>query len=72
MSGVDGLNKMPRSTKERKKKWHKKEEVRHRRQDAHDQLKQGKLQAERRDHRKSSTLHHRVSSHSNEEGNILR
>jgi len=42
------------------------------RQDAHKQLKQGKLQVGREDHHKSSTLHYMVSSHSNDEGNILR
>ena len=42
------------------------------RQDAHEQLKQGNLQAGREDHHKSSTLHYMVSSRSNNEGNILR
>ena len=50
----------------------KKEGARHRRQDAHEQPKQGNLQAGREDHHKSTTLHHIVSSRSNNEGNILR
>jgi hypothetical protein len=54
--------------------WQKNEEegVRHKRQDAHGQLKQGKVQVGREDHRNSSTLHHMVSSRSNDEGNILK
>jgi hypothetical protein len=60
--------------KEQKMIWQKneKEGVRYRRQGAHEQLKQGKLQAGREDHHNSSTLHHMVSSRSNDEGNILR
>jgi hypothetical protein len=42
--------------------------VRHKRQDAHEQLKQGKVHVGREDHRKTSTLHHMVSSSSNDEG----
>ena len=34
-------------------------------------VKQGRLQVERKDHHKSSTLHHMVPSYSNDEGNIL-
>ena len=46
MNGAEGPNKMPRFTKERRKRWHHK---RMRKecdigQDAHEQLKQGKLQ----------------------------
>jgi hypothetical protein len=44
----------------------------HERQDAQEQLKQGKLQVGREDNHKSSTLHQMMSSHSNNEGNILR
>ena len=76
MSRVEGPNRMTRSTKERTKRWHdkknEKEGVQRRRQGAHEQLKQGKLQVGRKDHHKSSTLHHIVSSRSNNEGNILR
>ena len=76
MRGAKGPNKVLRSTKERTEEWHdkrmRKEGVWYRRQDAHEQLKQAKLQAGRKDHHKSSTLHHRVSSRSNDEGNILR
>ena len=50
----------------------RKEGVQHRRQDAHEQLKQGKLQAGKEDHHKSSTLHHMVSLHHTAEGSILR
>ena len=49
-----------------------KEGVRYRRQDTHEQLKQGKLQVGRKDHHKSSRFHHMVSSCFNDEGNILR
>ena len=54
--------------------WQKDEKqgLRHRRQDAEEQLKQGKLQAGREEYHKLATLHHMVSSHSNNEGNILR
>jgi hypothetical protein len=62
---------MTRSTKKRTKRWHEKG-VRHKRQDAHEQIKQRKVQVGREDHRNSSTLHHMMSSHSNDEGNILR
>ena len=33
---------------------------------------QGKVQAKGKDHHESSTLHHMVSSRSNDKGNILR
>ena len=63
---------MPRSTKEKStKRWHDermRKGVRHMRHNAHEQLKQGTLQAGREDHHKSSTLHHMVSSRSNNEG----
>jgi hypothetical protein len=63
---------MTRSTKERTKRWHEKEGLQHTRQDAHEQLKQGEVQVGREDHRNLSTLHHMVSSCSNDEGNILK
>ena len=47
----------PHKKKNKKMAWQKnKKGVRHRRQDAHEQLKQGNLQAGREDHHKSSTL----------------
>ena len=61
------------STKIKKMAWQKnKKGVQHKRQDAHEQLKQGNLQAGREDHHKPSTLHYMVSSRSNNEGKILR
>ena len=47
-------------------------QIQYRRQDNHEQLKQGKFQVEGKDHHKSSTQRHMVSSRSNDEGNILR
>ena len=72
----EGPNKVPRSTKERTKGWHEKR-MRKKECDIGDKmlinkLKQGKFQAKGKHHHKSSTLHHMVSSHSNDEGNILR
>ena len=49
-----------------------KKEAQYRRQDTHEQLKQEKFQVEGKDHHKSSTQRHMVSSRSNDEGNILR
>ena len=74
MNGAEDPNKMPRFTKERTKRWHhkrmRKKKVQHRRQDAHEQLKQGKLQVGRKDHH-TSHLPFIIGCH-NEEGNILR
>ena len=60
--------------------WQKdeKEKVQPRKQEAHEQLKiarlaeQGKHQAKGKDHHESSTLHHMVSSRSNDKGNLQR
>ena len=73
MRGVEGPTTIHKR-KNKKMAWQKDENegVRHRRQDAHEQLKWEKLQAGRKDHHKSSTLYHMVTSHSNGEGNILK
>ena len=75
MSRAEGLTQCQDPQKKGQKdgmKKNKKERVQHRRQDAHEQLKLGNLQAGREDHHKSSTLHYMVSSCFNNEGNILR
>ena len=76
MNGAEGPNKMPRFTKERRKRWHHKR-MRKKECDIGDKMLMNSSSKEsfnqkEKDHHKSSTLHHRVSSRSNDEGNILR
>ena len=54
MNAAEGPTQCQDPQRKRTKRWHdermRKDGVRHRRQDAHEQLKQGKLQAQRKDH----------------------